>query len=391
MNLNNKIERVEHNLNWFSTEYNHATLKSIELVEGNLRSLNPFKIDFHYPITAIAGLNGSGKSTILAMVACAFHNNKKGTNSLGSKVSHYRFGDFLIQTRAEIPPSGLIIRNGILHNNWYRSEPSYGTQIRRKKKGGNWNNYNLRVSRKVIYLGLSRAIPHFERSAHKTYKRFFSPVPYQHEREMKNIATRIIGKQYSKYTDLEHTKYNMPLVTSNNVEYSGFNMGAGENVVFTILSSLYDSIDDKLLIIDEIETGLHESAQIRLIMELDKMCASKKCQIICTTHSNAILRTLPAEGRILVESSGSQTTIYPGITANFASGRLGSPEFNDLVIYVEDKCSREIVTSVLPHKHRIKVKVEDIGSHGAILRHMSVNYGQNRKNCMCFFRWRPKC
>ena len=376
-------KQLQRNLEWFSNEFDHATLKSVELVDGSLRSLNPFKIDFEYPITAIAGSNGSGKSTILAMAACAFHNNQQGTNTLGRKVSHYRYGDFFIQTSNEIPPSGLIIEYGILYDKWYRAKPGFRIQTRRKKKNGNWNNYNSRIQRKVIYLGLSRAIPHFERSTHKTYKRFFSHVPYKHEREVTNIASRIIGKNYTEFSDLEHSKYNIPFVTSNGVEYSGFNMGAGENVVFTILSSLFDSEEDKLLIIDEIETGLHERAQVQLIKELDKLCASKRCQIVCTTHSNAILRTLPSQGRILVESSGSQTLIYQDISADFASGRLGSPQSYDLLIYVEDKCSKEIVSSILPHRDRIRVKVEDIGSHGAVLRHLSVNYREERRNCMC--------
>ena len=161
-------------------------------------------------------------------------------------------------------------------------------------------------------------------------------------------------------------------------------MGAGENVTFTILSSLFNSGDNPLLLIDEIETGLHESAQINLIRELNQLCNTLKCQIICTTHSNAVLRTLPPEGRILVESIGKKTIINPEVSAKFASGQLGSSESEDLTIYVEDKCANEIVSSVIHHALRKRVKIEFVGSNTAVLRHMAINYRQMRRNCMCF-------
>ena len=66
-------------------------------------------------------------------------------------------------------------------------------------------------------------------------------------------------------------------------------MGAGENAVFSLLIELFSAGKNTLLVIDEIELGLHESAQKRLIQELKKLCLELHCQIICSTHSCTIL------------------------------------------------------------------------------------------------------
>ncbi|MFZ5933245.1 MULTISPECIES: hypothetical protein [Pseudomonas] len=53
-------------------------------------------IDF--PITAIAGRNGSGKSTVLALACCAFHNLKTGFKTSNRKQTYYTYADFSFST-----------------------------------------------------------------------------------------------------------------------------------------------------------------------------------------------------------------------------------------------------------------------------------------------------
>ena len=55
------------NIKWFTKDESKATLLSIEMLIGEIRGLKDVKIEFKYPITAIAGRNGSGKTTILAL------------------------------------------------------------------------------------------------------------------------------------------------------------------------------------------------------------------------------------------------------------------------------------------------------------------------------------
>ena len=91
------------NSNWFINDNSRGTLASVSLTKGKIRGLHPFKIEFEYPISAIAGVNGSGKSTILAIASCAFHNHPGGFTPPLRKQSYYTFRDFFIQSADETP------------------------------------------------------------------------------------------------------------------------------------------------------------------------------------------------------------------------------------------------------------------------------------------------
>lgn len=81
---------------WFSNDHTKALLRSIRLVTGELRGLTPLKLSINFPIVAVAGKNGAGKSTILALACCAYHNRKDGYRLPKRKAPYYTFSDFFI-------------------------------------------------------------------------------------------------------------------------------------------------------------------------------------------------------------------------------------------------------------------------------------------------------
>ena len=107
----------KNNLRWFKKDDSKATLLEIKISNGQVRSLSKeLEIFLHYPITVIAGKNGSGKSTVLALAACAYHNNQNGFKLKDRKKSYYTFSDFFIQTEDEIPLEGIEIEYCILNS-----------------------------------------------------------------------------------------------------------------------------------------------------------------------------------------------------------------------------------------------------------------------------------
>ncbi len=368
------------NLKWFPYDNTQVTLHEISLIEGQIRGLKAFQIRFKYPISVIAGKNGSGKSTILALAACAYHNSPEGFKLPSRKEPYYTFSDFFFQTNEEVPPEGIYIRYLFLNNKWKKTPKipdgiGFAYQARYKTKGGKWNKYSRRVRKNVIFFGIERVVPHSEKSVSCSYKKFFMrTAPRGWEESVKAVVSKILGNSYENFWYNEYSKYHLPMVINDGITYSGFNMGAGENALFEIFSTIFACSGGALLVIDEIELGLHEEAQAKFIQELKKVCENRHIQIICTTHSTNILRNVPPEARFFIEHAGDSTIVTSGISPSFAGGKLAGENSNELDIFVEDNCAMNVVHSFFDHEIRNRVNIIPIGSASSLIRQLSARY-----------------
>jgi len=365
---------------WFASDMNHALLRRVSLTTGSFRGLNALNLVFEYPITAIAGKNGAGKSTILALACCAFHSSPPSYKLPRRKNSYYTFSDFFVQHGAEVPPQGLAIQYTIAYNNW-KIAPSVptgvglGNQVRKKTKGGKWNDYDGRVNRCVVFLGIERIVPHSERSQSRSYSRAFKDVPKKGwEDRVRNAVGYILGKSYDDFRYLEYSKYSLPIVKCGATTYSGFNMGAGENALFEIFSTIYAAGPGALLVLDEAELGLHAEAQHRFVERLKDICIEMYTQVICTTHSREIFDCLPNDARFFVEAVNGKTRITPGISSDFAFAKLSAIPGLEADILVEDEIAKAILQATLSASLRARITFTVIGSATALARQLSAIY-----------------
>lgn len=362
---------------WFTNDLSKALLRSVSLKKGALRGINALDISFDYPIVAFSGINGAGKSTILALACCAFHNEPNGFKLPRRKSTYYTFSDFFIQHSKEVAPQGIEIEYTIAYDNWKKTDrfpegKGIGRQVRQKKKGGKWNDYHKRVDRNVVFLGIERIVPHSERSQSKSYSRVFADSQAKGwEGKVKDTVGSILGKKYDDFRYLEHAKYSLPLVKCGDVTYSGFNMGAGENALFEIFSNIYSAGEGALFVMDEIELGLHAKAQKTFMKKLKEICKEMGTQIICTTHSKEIFECLPDEARFFVESVSGKTKITAGISPEFAFHKMGSVNSKELEIFVEDDVARALIQAALPSSVRARIEIRVIGSATAISRQLA--------------------
>jgi predicted ATPase len=358
---------------WFENDMSSKLLRSVALGYGEIRGLKRFEIEFNYPISAIAGRNGSGKTTLLALAACAFHNDAIGFRLPSRKISYYTFSDFFIQSKDEVSPDGIYVEYGIAYDHWATTpEDTESVGVKNqgmiKLPGGKWRTYANRVNRTVIFFGIDRVVPHSEKSVSKSYRSAFKKsLANGCEEKVRAAVGKILGKTYDEFYFKSHSKYRLPFVKKDGILYSGFNMGAGENALFEIFYNLNVCPEGTLAIIDEIELGLHQEAQKRLVMELKSICLLRKIQIICTTHSPAILCEIPLSGRFYIEGHSNKTHIIPGVSGEFATGKLSGDNSCELIIYVEDVMAVSIMQAILGKTLRSRVMVLPIGSDAAIV------------------------
>lgn len=370
---------------WFVNDYSRKLLRSIELVHGSFRGVSPFEVGFDYPIAAIAGKNGAGKSTLIAIACCAYHNEKSGFKLPRRANSYYTFKDFFIQHTEEKSPDGVSIEYNFAMDNFkdlseFPDGKGIGYQERWKSKGGKWNDYDLRLNKPTIFLGIERIVPHSERSQSRSYSKAFSDIkPRGWEGAVKEIVGHILGKKYEDYRLLSHSKYSLPIVKAGGNLYSGFNMGAGENALFEIFSTIHSCGGGALIVLDEIELGLHAEAQKRFMACLKQTCLDTHTQVICTTHSREIFDSLPDDARFFIEQINGKTRITSGISSDFAMAKMGARQDKEVQIYVEDDIAQSMVASALPVPLRTRVDIVKIGSASAMARQLAAAYVRGEK------------
>lgn len=246
-----------------------------------------------------------------------------------------------------------------------------------QRKGGKWNDYAKRIHSNVVFLGIDRIVPHSERSQSKSYsKSFMDSGPKGWEDKVAEIVGYILGKNYSELRYLEHSKYSLPIVKCGEKKYSGLNMGAGENALFEIFRIIYSCEDGALLVVDEIELGLHIDAQRKLIRKLKESCLERKIQVICTTHSKEIFDSLPPDARKFVESIQNKTLVTEGIAPGFAMAKMGANEIKELDVMLEDGVAAEILAFALPIHLRQRVNAVSVGSAAALSRQLAAAYAR---------------
>lgn len=256
-------------------------------------------------------------------------------------------------------------------------------QKRAKRKGGKWTDYARRVKSNVAFLGIDRIVPHSERSQSKSYsKSFKESAPQGWEEAIAQSVGYILGKTYTNLRYLEHSKYNLPIVECGDAKYSGLNMGAGENALFEIFRIMCSCGEGALLVIDEIELGLHIDAQRKLIKKLKEVCLTRKLQIICTTHSKEIFDSIPPDARKYVECVNGVTMISEGIAPEFAMSKMGASELKELTIILEDGVAADILAFALPTNLRQRIRWISVGSASALSRQLAAAYARKEDRPM---------
>ena len=310
----------------------------------SLKGLRDVDIPFQGPLTAIMGVNGSGKSTVLHALACMFSPPEETGRVHGLQIAeNYKFPFFF-------PPTPDASWQGSSCRLTYFDENVQQEFTRPYSKAGDrWSpRYANRPKRPVYYLGIVTGLPEIEWAHRTTF------IDYSTKRSDDSLSKRIITaaaeilqKDYQHLTS--HQMQNKQLIgvhTASGITYSSLSMGAGEQRLIKILTTIYQAEPYSLILIDEIDLLLHCDARMRLIRRLFGIARSKHLQIVFTTHSLEIGELTEYTDIRYLHHTREKTLVYDRITPDIIyelSHRLDKP----LAIYVEDDVAQAAVEHVV--------------------------------------------
>lgn len=322
--LNELLEKVQ------SKNYGKYLLK---VTVDKARSFQGKSIVFDFPVTALVGINGGGKTTILGAAACAYKTVKPSlffakSGRFDSSMHDWKFEYELIDKK--IRSSDTVRRTA---------------KFTRSK----WSRDGL--DREVAIFGVSRTVPANERpELQRCASREFDVEAGNIDAISSGVAqavASILDKDISQFSFLRvDTRGRVTLLagqTSMGDSYSEFHFGAGESSVIRMAIKLETIPENSLVLIEEIENGLHPVATVRMVEYLIDLALRRKIQVIFTTHSNDALKPLPDKA------------IWAAVNGNLYQGKLDISSLraisgqidSQLVVFVEDSFAKTWVEEIL--------------------------------------------
>lgn len=303
-------------------------LKKIEL--NKVRAFANQTVEFDFPVTALIGTNGSGKSTVLGGAAVAYKAIKPGLffpkSSIGDQsMSDWSIGYDIIDNQKS-PGKPLIRSARFKKSKWVRDDVA---------------------TRTVLYFGIQRTVPASERREFKKFASFsyrFSGSLEKLEDTIRQEVTRILGKDMSHFLRSKIARDGFIFVGGDGtVQYSEFHFGAGESSVIRMVSQIESAAENTLVLIEEIENGLHPVAVKRMVEYLIDVAKRRSIQTIFTTHSENSLDPLPPEA--IWSSIGGKTS--QGKISIEALRALDDRTDERMAIFVEDAFAKQWVEAII--------------------------------------------
>lgn len=204
------------------------------------------------------------------------------------------------------------------------------------------------VQRRVVIFGVARTLPASERKelARCISGKFAGVTEEAFGANVVDAVEKILGKKAANYLRIDADKAGKVSIyaargTSTDDTYSEFHFGAGEASVIRIVAQIENADEESLILIEEIENGLHPVATRRLVEYLIDIARRKSCQVIFTTHSNDALAPLPTNA-VWAAYAGKSTQGKLDVTAlRTLTGQVDAR----LAVFTEDRFS-ELVADV---------------------------------------------
>ena len=309
-----------------------------------IRGIDDLRVVFDYPVCVIAGGNATGKSTVLFAAACAYKVTGAGVKDF---VPSTLFPDYRPRT------GGRGDGRGEIDIEFDHLTPQ-GRQPMRWRRSKGWNRSFLgrkgaaQPERKLYLRTLSNLSNPSEVRGVLSMSHLKAP-PQEEPLTASQIefAQQMLPFGYSEVVDLSSGGKSLLFATRDGgPAYSELHMAAGERAILR-LSQRIAQLKDALVLIDEVEAGLHPWVQQLLMLHLQQLALRNDLQIIVTSHSPVVLDSVPSRARIFLDrdEKTGQVTVRPpyhDVVRNALYGRSGK----SLNLLCEDEAAEGVLRGV---------------------------------------------
>jgi len=302
-------------------------------------------IEVESPITAFCGLNGTGKSTLLQLAACSY----RCPPNHGTR---YYIRDFIVAGTLDPDPfSKTAVAE---YGYWEQDRTIRNLKVTRSASESRWRGYKAQPERPCYFAGMGLYLPRIEvrdfvvRNAASVTVEQATPL----DLAARTKATRILSCTYDAMVDntVRHGRRQGHVVTveRGGKQYSEANMGCGEGRVQHLIRRLSTLPERSLVLLEEPETSLHPSAQHEFGRYLIDVCIDRKLQVLLTTHSEYLLRSLPSASRVYVDRGpAGLIRVIKGVTTAQAMSMMTGGKDKALHVLVEDHVAVSTLTEIV--------------------------------------------
>lgn len=320
------------------------------------RHVRNLELRFVHPISIISGSNLSGKTSALMTIACSHYNfdRKDVANGTWRRAtwSHLvRFTNHDVQTEdwvyhieyreGAFPKSGRGYRKHI--------SKKWGGAGKKEKQIGKPTAGHPAGGRHVCLIDLNRINParHLTSSAYNKAKKAVA-MAMANQNDINEYLSYILETGYAIDKLAEAADNNVyKFCIGGACNYSSFNTASGEDVLVNLLGQILHMPDHSLILIDELEVGLHPKIQRRLMDVIYIISQKQHKQFIITSHSYAVMDSVPESSRIFIQNNAGNFVAKVGLTTYETLTRMDSEAFPVAMIYVEDVESKQIVDNAI--------------------------------------------
>ena len=359
-------------------------IKSVEIEQ--FRAFENASFDLGKRITAISGRNATQKTTVLGMIGQPFTISKEHPMYGCKTIDGYNFRS-QFKEKFKISPTHDVIgehkwklnlHNGVYSQNYYSVKSIARKQVGRKPTLRFWNSESRAggagyVQLPVYFLSLGRLFPIGETSKTQTIPSTLT------QDELDYCITN-----YRTILSIQNTSGNpsVGIEKASSRTFAGvsddthdiFTNSAGEgNVTRIILAILsFKRLKEQygrdykggILLIDELDATLYGFSQTRLIDYLWNAAGEYKTQIVFTTHSPIILKSVNKYQRRERQDKGIDLPLFA---------------YDSSIVYLEPRYDQEGKRTIMPKN--ISTSTELSGVLNDI--NLSIPTGGNKVNVYC--------